>query len=153
MKKVKTADSIIKQLRLLPQFQPLKRYDCYRKFLSLLTPRYQRAIPFIFIRNNTLNIAVSHPGINMELNSNKDFLKSILTKLINEDVECKDLKASRIVLFNINRRAVNNGYNQQQDTIPRYKERALGNFTIEIDDKELKEIFIDIREIIKKGYM
>ena len=153
MKKVKTADFIINQLKLLPQFKPLKRYHCYHKFISSLIPRYQRAIAFIFIRNNTLNIAVSHPGINMELNSNKDFLKSILTKLINEDVECKDLKASRIVLFNINRRAVNNGYNQQQDTIPRYKERALGNFTIEIDDKELKEIFIDIREIIKKGYI
>ena len=155
MKKVKTADSIIKQLKLLPQFKPLKRYHCYRKFISSLIPRYQRAIAFVYIRNDTLSIAVSHPGVNMELNSNKDFLKSILTMLINEDVECKDLKASKIVLLNRNRRAkrFKKEDNQQQETIPHYKERALGEFKIKTEDKELKNRFIDIKEIIKKGYM
>ncbi len=155
MKKVKTADFIIKQLKLLPQFKPLNRFYCYKKFISLLIPRYQRAIDFVYIRNDTLYIAVLHPGVNMELNSNKDFLKSILTMLINEDVECKDLKASKIVLLNRNRRAkrFKKEDNQQQETIPHYKERALGEFKIKTEDKELKNRFIDIKEIIKKGYM
>ncbi len=151
-KKFKIADSIITQLELLPQFKPLNRYYCYKKFISLLIPRYQRAIAFVYIRNNTIYIAVSHPGVNMELNSNKDFLKSILTMLINGDEKCKDLKASKIVLFNTNRgRAIRD--KKEEDTIPRYRERALGNFKIETEDKDLRKIFINIREIIKKGYM
>ncbi len=87
----------------------------------------------------------------MELNSNKDFLKSVLTMLINEDVKCKDLKASKIVLFNTNRGA--RKVEKVKDTIPHYKERALGDFKIKTDDKDLKKRFIDIKEIIKKGYM
>ncbi len=153
MKKVKTADSIIKQLKLLPQFKPLKRYHCYRKFISSLIPRYQRAIAFVYIRNDTLSIAVSHPGVNMELNSNKDFLKSILTMLINTDVECKDLKASKIVLFNTNKRPLQFEIENRKDTVPHYMERALGNFEIKTEDEDLRKRFINIREIIKKGYM
>ncbi len=156
MKKFKTADFIIKQLELLPQFEPLNRYHCCNKFISLLFPRYQRAIAFAFTKNDTLMIAVSHPGVNMELNSNKDFLKSILTKLINEDEECKDLKASKIVLFNTyggRRKYIKNKKEEIIDTIPRYKERALGNFKIETDDEDLKQRFIDIKKLIQKGYI
>ncbi len=91
----------------------------------------------------------------MELNSNKDFLKSILTKLINKDERCKDLKASRIVLFNSGRLVARriDIKEKKDDTIPRYKERALGNFKIDIEDKDLKKRFIDIKKLIKKGYI
>ena len=146
---MKTADSIIKQLKLLPQFKPLNRHYCYNRFLSSLIPRYRRAIAFVYIKSDTLYIALSHPGVKMELNSNKDLLKSILTKLINRDKSCKDLKASRIVLFNTNRVKIER--EEEKETVLHYKERASGDFEVKTEDKDLEQRFIDIKEIIKKN--
>ena len=97
---MKTASSIITHIKHLPQFKLFNNYYCYNRYISLLNPRFQQAIAFVYIRNSILYIAVSHPGVKWELNSNQDLLKSILTMLINMDEKCKKLKASRIVLFN-----------------------------------------------------
>jgi hypothetical protein len=93
---------------------------------------------------------VSHPGVKWELNSNQDLLKSILTMLINMDEKCKKLKASRIVLFNSKYNNVRKEM-KMKETIPRYKEKALGRFVVEIHDKELEKTFIEIKDLIIKN--
>jgi len=144
---MKTASSIIQHIKHLPQFKLFDNYYCYNKYISLLNPRFQRAIAFVYIKQNTLFVAVSHPGVKWELNSNKDLLKSLLSILIKMDDKCKKLKASKIVLFNskFNSILINNNV---EDTVPYYKEVSLGRFTIEIKDKDLEEAFTKIKDLI-----
>jgi hypothetical protein len=143
---MKTASSIIQHIKLLPQFKLFDQYYCYNKYISLLQPRFQKAVAFTYIKQDTLYIALSHPGVKWELNSNQDLLKSLLSMLIKMDEKCKKLKASRIVLFNSKYNTVIKKSNE--DTVPHYEERALGRFTIEVQDKELAKAFDKIKDII-----
>jgi len=144
---MKTASSIITHIKHLPQFKLFDNYYCYNKYISLLNPRFQKAIAFVYIKKNTLFLALSHPGVKWELNSNQDLLKSILSMLINMDKRCKKLKASKIVLFNSKYHTHIQNSNTE-DTIPHYKERSFGRFTVEVHDKELEKIFLEIKDLI-----
>ncbi|CAA6824875.1 MAG: Unknown protein, partial [uncultured Sulfurovum sp.] len=97
---MKQANTILSHIQNLPQFKLLKSHYCYQKFISLLSPKFQKAIAFVFIRDDTLFIALSHPGFKMELNYNKDLLKNLLDVLTKQDKKCNNLKASKVVLFN-----------------------------------------------------
>jgi len=147
---MKQAKTILSHIQTLPQFKLLKRHYCYQKFLSLLSPKFQKAIAFIYVREKTLFVALSHPGFKMELNYNKDFLKNLLTLLAQEDEKCQQLRADKVVLFN----AKHHTFSQQEPptnhTIPHYQEMALGEFTIESEDEELKKAFEKIRRAIKQ---
>ncbi len=144
---MKTASSIITHIKYLPQFKLFDNYYCYNKYISLLNPRFQRAIAFAYIKQDTLFLALSHPGVKWELNSNQDLLKSILTMLINMDEKCKKLKASRIVLFNSKFNSIMKN-NTIEDTDPHYEERALGRFNIEVKNKKLAKSFKEIKDLI-----
>ncbi|HIC78052.1 MAG TPA: hypothetical protein EYP02_02605, partial [Sulfurovum sp.] len=72
---MKKAHTIISHISNLPEFKLLKKHYCYQKFISLLNPRFKKAIAFVYIRDETLFVALSHPGFKMELNYNKDLLK------------------------------------------------------------------------------
>ena len=61
--------------------------------------KWQKAVAFIYIKNDTLFVAVTHPGFKMELNYNRDLLKSILTQMASLDTECKMMKADKVVVF------------------------------------------------------
>jgi hypothetical protein len=144
---MQTASSIITHIRHLPQFKLFDNYYCYNKYISLLNPRFRKAIAFVYIKKGTLFLALSHPGVKWELNSNHDLLKSILTMLINMDEKCKKLKANKIVLFNSKYYSVVKD-TEVEDTIPHYKERSFGRFNIEIHDKQLEKMFLEIKDLI-----
>ena len=143
---MKKASSIISHIRLLPQFKTLRKHYCYQKFISLFSPRCQKGIAFLYIRQETLFIAVSHPWVKMELNYKQDLLKTLLSMLKKQEERCKSIKVSKIIVFNAksNRELENN-----QDTVPYYSEKSLGDFIINSDDKELKEAFEKIRDSIE----
>ena len=146
---MKQANIILSHIQTLPQFKLLKRHYCYQKFISLLSPKFQKAIAFVYVRENTLFVALSHPGFKMELNYNKDLLKNLLTILAQQDTKCQNMKAERVVLFN----AKHHKFSQKEPTynsVPHYQEMALGEFTIESDDEELKKAFEKIRHSIEK---
>ena len=73
---MKTSRTVLDKLTSSVQFKPLGAHKCYAKFLSLLPQHLQKAIAFVYIKNETLFIALKHPGFKMELNYNKDLLKS-----------------------------------------------------------------------------
>jgi hypothetical protein len=146
---MKTARSIIAQIKLLPQFKKFDEYYCYNKYVSLLDTRFQRAISFVYIRRDTLFLALSHHGIKWELNSNKDLLKSMLTVLKKREDKCKNLKASKIVLFNVKPKPLDKRH--LIDTKIHYKERASGEFNVDIEHEELKRIFEEIKSLIKEN--
>jgi len=146
---MKKAHTILSHIRNLPEFKLLKSHYCYQKFISLLNPRFKKAIAFVYVRDDTLFVALSHPGFKMELNYNKDLLKSLLTMLAKSDEKCQQMKASKVVLFNSKHLSI---IKEEviESTVPHYKEMALGEFTIESDDKELIEAFNKIKKSIEK---
>jgi hypothetical protein len=147
---MKRANTILSHIQNLPEFRLLKSHYCYQKFISLLSPRFQKAIAFVYIRNETLFVALSHPGFKMELNYNKDLLKSLLSLLIKSDEKCKKLKATKVVFFN----SRHNNITKQKKistTTPHYSEMALGEFSIVCEDRELQNLFEKIKTSIIKG--
>lgn len=144
---MKQANVILSHIRTLPQFKVLKRHYCYQKYLSLLNPRFRKAVAFIYVRDNTLFVALSHPGFKMELNYNKDLLKILLDMLVTSDEKCKGMKASKVVLFNSKHLSIIKK-EQIASTVPHYKEMALGNFTIESKDEALISAFKKIQQSI-----
>jgi hypothetical protein len=146
---MKKADKIISHILYLPEFKSLRSHYCYQKFLSLLSPKYQRAIAFVYVRQNTLFVALRHPGFKMELNYNKDLLKSILTLLGKKDEKCSFLVADRVVVFNSKYKTIIKN-KEQLSTIPYYKESASGDFNIYCSDKKLKEAFEQIKALISQ---
>jgi len=138
---------ILSHLSSLPQFKVLKRQECYQKYIKLLSPKWQKAVAFIYIKEETLFIAVTHPGFKMELNYNRDLLKSLLTQLNTYDNACEMMSASKVVVFH-------SKYHPMQKkvetipTVPYYAELASSDFEIQNKDAELQEKFEQIKKHI-----
>jgi len=145
---MKKAYTILSHLSDQPQFRFLKQQVCYQKYIKLLGSKYQKAIAFVYIKNETLFIAVTHPGFKMELNYNKDLLKSVLTQLSSLDIECEMMKADKVVIFHSKYHPVAK-IPDDISTVPYYNERASSDFEIKTEDKELKEKFEALKKVIE----
>ncbi|SFV69771.1 hypothetical protein MNB_SV-3-590 [hydrothermal vent metagenome] len=145
---MKKAYTILSHLSSLPQFKILKRQECYQKYIKLLRPKWQKAIAFIYIKEETLFIAVTHPGFKMELNYNRDLLKSLLTQLNTYDYSCKMMHASKVVVFHSKYHPIEKK-TETPSTVPYYRELASSNFRIQSQDKDLKEKFEQIKVSIQ----
>ena len=146
---MKQANTILSHIQSLPQFKLLKSHYCYQKFISLLNPRFQKAIAFVYVKDETLFVALSHPGFKMEMNYNKELLLSLLDILAKQDEKCQRLKAKKVVLFNSKHISIIKE-EQIESTVPHYQEMALGEFTIESEDNELIKAFEAVRKSIEK---
>jgi hypothetical protein len=146
---MKQANSILSHIKSLPQFRKLKKNYCYQKFISSLAPKFQKAIAFVYVKEHTLYIAVSHPGFKMELNYSKDTFRDVLTVLAMMDEQCKDLRVSKVVLFNSKQLSITKE-KKIESTVPYYKEVASGNFKIESEDRDIINAFEKIRGSIEK---
>jgi hypothetical protein len=145
---MKKAHIILSHLSNQPQFRFLKQQACYQKYIKLLGSKYQKAIAFVYIKNETLFVAVTHPGFKMELNYNRDLLKSVLTQLTTHDNECEMMKADKVVVFHSKYHPVAKVV-EDITTVPYYNERASSDFEIETEDEELKEKFEALKKVIK----
>jgi len=146
---MKKVSIILSHLSNQPQFKVLKQESCYKKYLSLLGAKWQKAIAFIYIKENTLFLAVTHPGFKMELNYNKDLLRSVLTQLSSIDSACEMLKADKVVVFHSKYRSIVKDLTEES-TVPYYNERASSEFIIENQDEDLKKKFEQIKVQIKQ---
>lgn len=145
---MKKASLILSHLSNLPQFKVLKQQQCYKKFLSLLSPKWQKAIAFVYIRNQTLFIALAHPGFKMELNYNRDLLKSLLTQMAALDPACKMMQAEKVVVFHSKYRSVVKEEGPAS-TVPYYSELASADFELEGLSEALKAKFEETKAHIK----
>jgi len=145
---MKKASIILSHLSNQPQFKFLKQQECYTKYIKLLGERYQKAIAFIYIKNKTLFVAVTHPSFKMEFNYNKDLLKDILTQLKTYDNECKTMQADKVVIFHSKYHPVAE-VKSTSDTTPYYNELASSNFEIQSTDEEIRKKFEQIKEQIR----
>jgi len=147
-KNMKKASIILSHLSNQPQFKVLKQESCYKKYISLLGAKWQKAIAFVYIKENTLFVAVTHPGFKMELNYNRDLLKSLLTQLCSIDPACKMMKADRVVIFHSSYKSIVKE-NLEDSTVPYYSELASSEFVINNKDEELREKFEQIKKQIQ----
>lgn len=145
---MKSSKQILSLLTRQPQFGSLVQHTCYQKFMALLPPRFQQAIAFIYIKNRTLFIALSHPGYKMELNYNKELFKALLATVRQYAPECQEQLADTVVFFNSRHHTHEEPVHQ--DTIPYYSELSGGNFEATLDDEALKEKFLQTKALIKK---
>jgi len=146
---MKKASVILSHISNQPQFKYLKQESCYKKYISLLGIKWQNAIAFIYIKENTLFVAVTHPGFKMELNYNRDLLKSVLIQLSSIDPACEMMKADKVVVFHSKYRSIVKEL-PEESTVPYYNELASSEFVIENQDEEIRKKFEQIKEQIKK---
>jgi len=146
---MKKANTILSHIHALPQFKMLKRHYCYQKLISILPPKFKKAVAFVYIREDTLFVALSHPGFKMELNYNKNLFRELLSMVAMADEKCKTVSASKVVLFNSKHLSI---IKKEEiiSTIPYYKERSRGDFQIESKDEEMIEAFNKIKKSIEK---
>ncbi len=82
----------------------------------------------------------------MELNYNRDLLKSVLTMLREHDTSCSQLEAEKVAIFNSKYFAPTTKENHSSD--PKYFELSSADFLIQTDDKILHEKFESIKNHI-----
>lgn len=143
---MKKAFDIISHLSSSPQFRLLKQHSCYKRYISALGDKWQKAIAFVYIKNDTLFVAVKHPAFKQELNYNKDLLMSILKDFNRYVVECNMMSANQVVIFHSKYHAMPTG--ETYKSVPHYAEHSKGEFESPSDD-ELYEKFEKIKKIIK----
>ena len=148
---MKTSKMIIESITKKRQYRPLLPYGCYGRFINSLSPSLKRAISFIFVKDNALFLALSHPGYKMELNYNKDVIKSLLRVFAQINPECKFMSVDKIIVFESKYSISKLDNKDNEDTIPRYPESAEGNFRILARDRELREHFEKIKDDIKRN--
>jgi len=148
---MKRANEIINNIKGRQYFESIQKHSCYNKLKSLLPPRFAKAIAFFYIKNNTLFGALSHPGYKMELNYNKDLVKGLLKELSSLDLECKELLENvqniEFFLSKYYKSAPKVVHNSE----PFYKELSSANFSIDVQDSKIEEIFLKIKEDIIKN--
>ncbi|MFT7878761.1 MAG: hypothetical protein ABXS91_00050 [Sulfurimonas sp.] len=115
-----------------------------------MSPKYQKAIAFVYVKQNTLYIAVTHPGFKMELNYNKEVLKDILSQFTLVDKTCSMLQADKVVIFHSKFHKVTT-QGEKSSTVPYYYELAEGAFEVCSEDAGLQEKFEAIKTSIKKN--
>jgi len=149
MRKFLDANTMVSYLTNQPQFKNLKKNYCYQKFISIINPKFQRAIAFVYIKNSTLFIALSHPGFKMELDYNRDTFKSLFKILSQNDIKCKDFNVEEVVIFNSNKISIIKENNEIESTVPYYEEQSSGEFEINCSNDEILDKFKSIQKRIK----
>ncbi|MFT7823593.1 MAG: hypothetical protein ABXS92_02405 [Sulfurimonas sp.] len=115
-----------------------------------MSEKYQKAIAFVYIKNRTLYIAVTHPGFKMELNYNKEVLKDILSQFIAIEKNCSLLQADKVAIFHSKYHKLPDR-TDRSSTVPHYFETASGEFEIHTSDQKLQEKFRNIKTSIEKN--
>jgi hypothetical protein len=102
----------------------------------------------MYIKNKTLFIALNHPGLKMEFNYNVNLIKRLLKELKKVDLSCKSIKVDDIRTFTSNKTSDTREVSLAKIA---YKERSRGEFLIRTDNKNLIEVFENIKKIINKS--
>lgn len=143
-------DEIINHILNLPGFYKVKNVNYTTKVLkSYLGGRKSAFVRYAYIRANCLYIAVytNHGLQELKHDSTafgiKDFLNYNAKKL---DLPIKSIEIVKIFIDS------SQPFISEPISIPTMPELAKGEFEIKCKDENLKEIFEQIREIVKRNY-
>jgi len=145
---MKTIETILEHIISKPEFKPLQKHICYRNFTKILTPRIRKGIEFIYLRDDTLFIAISHPAHKFHIDSNIDSLKSILKQFVKYQNQCSWMEVTQIKTFITKLMIKEKRVRKQSD--PKYTEPSRASFNIFTEDDEIRRGFEEIRKSIIK---
>lgn len=143
---MKTSQDIISHLVRKPQNRQIVQKGCIDKLISCLPPQMARAVLFTYIKNRTLFFVLNHPGLKMEFNYKHNLIKSLLKKIKDIDLICKEVEVDEIKSFVSNKIAPP----VKPQKIITFHERSHGNFANDAKDETLHALFESIRQEIKK---
>ncbi len=141
------SNTIMNNLLKKPHYKKISKSYCYNKFINSLSPKYQKAIAFVYVKEKTLFIALSHPGFKMELNYHLDSFKYNVNLIQKHDKKCIDIKVNKVILFNSNKKTILKDI-KILSTVPYYKELSYAFFEINSKDSEISEKFENIKKAI-----
>jgi len=141
------SNTIVNNLLKKPHYKKISKSYCYNKFINSLSPKYQKAIAFVYVKEETLFIALSHPGFKMELNYHLDSFKYNVNMIQKYDIKCSDMKIDKVILFNSNKKTILKKI-ETPSTVPYYKELSYAFFDINSKDSEISEKFENIKKVI-----
>jgi len=145
---MKDINTILEHLIENPLYSKLKCQQCFALIKKSLPKPLQKGVQFMYIKNNTLFIALKHPLFKSELDYKLSSIKSLLSSLPPVKKSCEDYNIKTIKTF------VSDFVAQPKtklDTIPRYKELATGVFEIKSKDDDIKEGFETIKRHINNA--
>lgn len=142
---MKNASQIINSIQNKPQFSKLSKYKCIKRIESIFIPALQKMIKFSYIKNDTLFFVLSHPAGKQEFDNNIQNIKSALN--FHMPQECENTLINDIKAF-----VTHTPIKKQIEIVKKelhYKERATGEFKIDIQDEKLNSLVKSIQNIIK----
>ncbi|WP_245600562.1 hypothetical protein [Sulfurospirillum arcachonense] len=117
--------------------------------IKLLPSSLSNFIKFIYTKNNTLFFVLKHPSAKMEFNYKRNLIKGLLNKIENFHPKCKCINFKEIKAFISNK--IDKKKMDSQESRIYYVERSHGEFSNDTENKELHDIFEQIRKEILKN--
>lgn len=147
---MKTSKNIISHIVSLNKFQNIKTVQNLERIKSILPPHLQKIniINFMYIRGNILFIALNHQGFKMEIDMKMRTLKPIILNMKNmlqNFPRIDDVKT-----FVTNRPLISGTIDSNNDLSDiSFDEKSTGDFFIDTQSEDLKNIFKSIIALIK----
>ena len=143
---MKNASQIIKSIQSKPQFSKLSSFKCINRIKSLFSLPLQKMIKFSYIKNSTLFFVLNHPAGKQEFDNSIKSIKSALNFYMPDECAENLFKDIRAFVTHTPQKATKPFLIKKQF----YKERAKGDFSINIEDDKLNSLVKSIQDIIKK---
>ncbi len=139
---MKKSNEIIAHL-LEPFKDKIKIHRCLKKIISLMPPKYKKFITSIQYKGNLLYLKVSHPAIKQELMLKREEIFSIIKIMHNHNI-CKEINPQKLFI----------DYKYIPPQKPpkeiKFYIKTANNFENKAKNKEIRKIFEEIKEILKK---
>jgi hypothetical protein len=142
---MKKIDNILHNL--FSKNKKFSEQQCFNKLLNTLPLHLRNMVLYIYKKDQTLFFVLKHPGFQIEFNYSKKLINDILKLLKEKEEICQNLIIKQIKSYA--------KYSTKKE-LPKkkmfsFKEIAKGRFKIEAKNGEIREIFIKIKEAIKKN--
>ena len=142
---MKNASQIINSIQNKPQFSKLSSFKCANRIKSLFSLPLQKMIKFSYIKNSTLFFVLNHPAGKQEFDNSIKSIKSALNFYMPDECEGNLFKDIRAFVTHTPQKEIKPFLIKKQF----YKERAKGDFSINIEDDKLNSLVKSIQDIIK----
>ncbi len=146
---MKDSKTIISHLKRNPSLKTLEQEECFDMLISLLPRSLSNFIKFLYTKNSTLFFVLQHPSAKMEFHYKRNLIKDLLKKIETFHPKCKCINLKEIKAFVTNKKREKQKI--PKDTAIFYKERASGNFTNKTKNRELHDLFEQIRLEVQKN--
>ena len=143
---MKNSNNIINHLLNKPSYSKLSQLKCFDRLKELLPLHLKKAVVFIYLKNKTLFFVLNHPGIKMEFNYKLKLIKQWLNELKKIEKNCSMLDIETVKAFVTNQIGKNS---EDLELVRYFKERSDGKFENRAVDSEIRELFEEIKKVIK----